>query len=448
MKWKWTLAKKIRLFFFGVFGLFFIQQAAYVLPTFRSKLFERRQMENRAVVETAFGVIEHFAALESNGKLSRQDAQQSAKDAIRRLRFEDGNYFWINDLEPRMVMHPLRTDLDGKPVGDLKDASGRAYFQTFVETAKRTGQGFVEYEFLKPQTGQVVPKISFVKLFPPWGWILGSGVYLDDVAAEGQRMAFVLGLGIVLVLATGFVAFRLLTRGIDASVKDVHAGIGRISQGDLTHRFAARGTDELAEMAINLNGLIHNLQEDVRGIQGASESTASGAMQLSSTSHEQRNASEEVARGAQELKLSLERNVASIEQVRESLNQTGAQIGQAALQVEGAVTATEEGREAGEESSKAMAEIKDVSERIVQAVQVIQGIARQTNLLSLNAAIEAAKAGAQGRGFAVVAEEVRKLAERSASAAREIAAMIEQTNLAVERGQSTVQRTVETLKSI
>jgi methyl-accepting chemotaxis protein len=221
-----------------------------------------------------------------------------------------------------------------------------------------------------------------------------------------------------------------------------------VAGGKLTQRFELKGGDELAGMAMNLNGLVARLQEDFKGILHASETTASGAMQLSSTSQEQRRASGEVAQGAQVLKSALERNVASIEQVRESLDQTGGQIGQAALQVEGAVEATESGRAAAEQSFRAMEEIKTVADRIVKAVQLIQEIARQTNLLSLNAAIEAAKAGTQGKGFAVVAEEVRKLAERSGSAAREISAMIEETHLAVDKGQETAHLTVEKLQII
>ena len=444
----WTMGFKIRALVFLVCGLFALQEAFYVLPTFNSKLLERRQSENKAVVEVAFGVVEHFAAMESSGKASRSEAQALAQGALRGLRFEGGNYFWINDLEPRMLMHPTKPELEGKPVADLKDASGKAYMVEIAKVARQSGGGFVAYDFLKPQTGKVVPKISYVKLYSPWGWVVGSGVYLDEVATEGWKMALTLGLGMVAVMALAFPVFRVMTGRINTSVREVRDGIETIVAGRLTHRFKVLGQDELAEMAGNLNGLVERLQGDFKGILHASESTASGATQLSATSHEQLRAAEEVANGAQVLKAALERNVGSIEQVRESLDQTGGQIGQAALQVEGAVEATESGRAAAEESFQAMEEIKTVSDRIVKAVQLIQEIARQTNLLSLNAAIEAAKAGAQGKGFAVVAEEVRKLAERSGAAAREIGELIERSNTSVTQGAEMVAATVTALGTI
>lgn len=445
---KWTVARKLNATFLVVCALFILQQGFYILPTFRAKLLEKRQEENRALVETAHGLVAHIHQMQMGGKLTEAEAKSRSLEALRALRFAGGNYFWINDLEPRMVMHPIRTELDGKPIGEMTDPNGKRYFLEFAAVAKRDGQGFVDYEFLKPQTGIVTPKTSFVKLFEPWGWVIGSGVYLDDLQSEGRRMGVILLMGLLGVLGFAFILTRWIIGNIRRSMEEVAQGIQSVADGDLRHRFPATGGDEFAEMAKGLNGLISHIQEDFRSILTASEVAASGAVQLNATSLEQSRASSEVAEGAQLVKSSSERAVVNIGEMAGSMDLNETSVDTAQRQVEMAVKAAEEGHAAGKESTAAMQEIQAVANRIVKAVQLIQEIARQTNLLSLNAAIEAAKAGANGKGFAVVAEEVRKLAERSAGAAKDIATMIQQTNEAVERGQSTVLRSAENLGSI
>jgi methyl-accepting chemotaxis protein len=145
-----------------------------------------------------------------------------------------------------------------------------------------------------------------------------------------------------------------------------------------------------------------------------------------------------VARGSETIRASHDKTVEALARLQEAIALVERTVGQARGQVDSSVQTAEAGSQAGQATIQAMEEIQVVTSKIVQAVQLIQGIARQTNLLSLNAAIEAAKAGAQGKGFAVVAEEVRKLADRSATAAREIADLTDQTHHAVAQGQDTV----------
>jgi methyl-accepting chemotaxis protein len=184
--------------------------------------------------------------------------------------------------------------------------------------------------------------------------------------------------------------------------------------------------------------MTQTLRSDVQAIAVASEQTASGALQLSTTGEAQQSAAAEVAKGSENLRDSIARTVEAMDRLMGLIVVVDRTVADARGQVSASLQTAEEGRVAGQATTQAMAEIELVTTKIVQAVQLIQDIARQTNLLSLNAAIEAAKAGAQGKGFAVVAEEVRKLAERSATAAREIAGLTEQTHQAVALGQDTV----------
>jgi methyl-accepting chemotaxis protein len=199
-----------------------------------------------------------------------------------------------------------------------------------------------------------------------------------------------------------------------------------------------KGSDELAALGRQMNEMTSILRRDMQAIAVASEQTASGALQLSSTGEAQQSAAEDVARGSETIRASHDKTVEALNRLLEAIALVDRTVGQAKGQVDASVQTAEAGSRAGQATIQAMEEIQVVTSKIVRAVQLIQGIARQTNLLSLNAAIEAAKAGAQGKGFAVVAEEVRKLAERSAMAAREIADLTDQTHQAVAQGQETV----------
>ena len=147
---------------------------------------QERKDATREHVEVAHGVIVWAHAREASGELTREQAQTVAKSAVSKLRYNKDEYFWINDMQPVVVMHPIKPELDGKDVGNLKDPNGLALFKAFVDVVARDGQGFVGYQWPKPGREQPVDKLSYVKGFKPWGWVVGSGIYVDDLQ-EAQR---------------------------------------------------------------------------------------------------------------------------------------------------------------------------------------------------------------------------------------------------------------------
>ena len=225
----------------------------------------------------------------------------------------------------------------------------------------------------------------------------------------------------------------------------IEQGLG---QGDLRVQLPVFHQDELGRVSNAFNAFLVTLRGLWQGVSEASLRTASGSTELSAGSAEMFAATEQIAKSSEAQRQSSERLATAVTALSQSIEQIGGNVQEARLQASGAVAATTLGQAAGAATTDAMVTIRASTDRIVQAVQVIQEIARQTNLLSLNAAIEAAKAGAQGKGFAVVAEEVRKLAERSGQAAKEIAALVISANQAVDGGQETVDRSVEALASI
>jgi len=258
-------------------------------------------------------------------------------------------------------------------------------------------------------------------------------------------------LSIVIVaigLLASFVTGTLVVRMIVHAIQEVQATLSRVADGDLRSKATVLSKDELGAMGETLNGMVDRLSHLMQGVRQGVEGVASGATQLSASAEEMATTSNEIAKSVEAQRQGSEAMVSAVGSLSasiEAVNQ-GAQASLARL--EEAQKATLRGDQAGQATHKAMQGITQTAEQIAKAVMVIQEIAQQTNLLSLNAAIEAAKAGEHGKGFAVVAEEVRKLAERSSVSAKEISRYIEEANQAISQGSSTVGTTVDTLKHI
>jgi methyl-accepting chemotaxis protein len=433
-----TLRGRIHLLIGCILAIFALPAFPFIIPSFRAQLLAQRQESSRYLVDAAWGVMADFQTRETRGELTHDQALEGAFRCLRDMRFEGGNYLWVQDLDARMLMHPARPDLEGKSLADARDSQGRPIFREFSDVGRSQTEGFVSYTFTKPGATGTFPKVSYVRLFQPWGLVIGSGVYLDQVGHEVDRLAWAMGLGLLLAAGAALWGTRLVVLTIQGTLGRFEKILDAATSGDLTCQIEIRGSDELAEMGRQLNGMTQTLRRDIQAIAEASQRTASGALQLSTTGEAQRSAAEDVARGSEALRGILDRTVGAMGRVDEAIKQVERTVAEARGQVDASERTAEGGRIAGKAAIQAMDEIQGVTDRIVQAVRLIQDIARQTNLLSLNAAIEAAKAGAQGKGFAVVAEEVRKLAERSATAAREIAGLTNQTHVVVARGQEAV----------
>ncbi len=249
-------------------------------------------------------------------------------------------------------------------------------------------------------------------------------------------------------LALGIGLAVTISRSITTPMKEFQGGMERLGRGDFTIQVQAESEDEFGQMGKALNSACASLRGAFSQFRDSALQVASGSTQLSAASDQMATASSEISHASESQRDSLEQVASAMTELSASIEQVSQHVRSSGGQVVQAEKAVDEGAIAGSASSQAMDSIREANTQMIQAVTVIQDIARQTNLLSLNAAIEAAKAGAQGKGFAVVADEVRKLAERSGQAAREIADLITRTNEAVQDGEGRVGDTVKVLSTI
>jgi hypothetical protein len=191
----------------------FLLTFAWLYPTVRQKVIDGKYLKTRHVVETAWGVLDfHLKKVKAN-QLTMEEGKKQALEAIKSLRYEKDDYFWINDMQPKMIMHPMKPEMDGKDLTGYSDPNGKKLFVSFVEKVKADGAGFVDYYWPKPGLSEPVSKISYVKGFPEWGWVVGSGIYIDDVQKEMNQI-FYLIFSALLIIAVGGIAFAFLLPGL------------------------------------------------------------------------------------------------------------------------------------------------------------------------------------------------------------------------------------------
>jgi methyl-accepting chemotaxis protein len=414
----------------AVFGL--LSFAAFWLTTERDRMLAQKREKIQSLVESVSSLLERCYSLEQHG-MSRPEAQKQAIALVSAMRYEGDNYFWINDLRPTMVMHPTKPQLDGTDLSTLKDPTGKALFIEMADVVRRDGAGFVAYQWPRPGAAQPVSKISYVKGFAPWGWVIGTGIYVDDVDAAWSRSAIQAGMILLVTLALmsalAFSAYRRMFTPLDHMVERMQEVAH--GDGDLTHRLDIPPDREVAELARAFNSFMDKLQSIMVVVCTNLSSLAAAGEEISVTSRQQMEGAAQQRDQTHQVATATQQMTAAVQQVNEIAGRTaesaqkaanaarqGGQIMEDALSRMHAIAASTR------ESVQQIEHLGQQSEEIGRIIAVIDDIADQTNLLALNAAIEAAHAGDRGRGFAVVADEVRKLAERTARATNEITQMI------------------------
>jgi methyl-accepting chemotaxis protein len=403
-----------------------------------STLLSGKMEKTQNLIEVPYSIIERQYRLETQGTISRGEAQSRAVEIIRDLRYDENNYFWINDEHPTMIMHPMKPALNGSDLTTFKDPSGRAIFVEFVKAAQASSRGaFVRYLWPKPGRDKPVAKLSFVKQFAPWEWVIGTGIYIDDVN-DAWRRSTLAAVGIVVLcmlplvvvsVTTSRSTFRRLSDMVER-FEDVAEG-----EGDLTKRIPIASQDEIGEVAKWFNVFLDRLQGMVQSVAEAAHKVGSASEDVSQTSQQISANSQETSAQASAVSSAAELVARNLQTVATATEEMGASIKEIAKNATAAAKIATSAVEIAEATTVTVAKLGESSVGIGEVIKVIAAIAQQTNLLALNAAIEAARAGDAGKGFAVVADEVKELAKATAKATEEIggkiAAIRGDTNAAV-----------------
>ncbi|HEY3275116.1 MAG TPA: cache domain-containing protein [Syntrophorhabdaceae bacterium] len=255
---------------------------AYSVLSLRTSMLEEKKLKTKHVVESAAGIADHYYRLVKEGSMKEDAAKRMAISTLRSLRYDGKEYFWINDMRPAMVMHPFKPELEGKDLSDNRDPKGRRIFVEFTDIVKSSKAGFLEYLWPKPEVKDPVPKVSYVKGFEPWGWVIGSGIYVDDVNALFWKKVTTTGI-IFLVVAGVLVLLSLkITQCIRKPLQDLVTATDKLAMGQTDVVVEGERKDEMGmlsrsfgTMAANIKLLISDADELVgQAVQGRLDARA------------------------------------------------------------------------------------------------------------------------------------------------------------------------------
>jgi len=423
----------------------------FALISIENLLLGEKESKLSSLADVGEKVITRYYQSAQTGEMTEEEAKQGAILALDELRYAGKEYYWTIDTSGMMIQHAFAKKLIGTNVLGIKDPNGVKLFELMVSGTERKEYALIEYMWNRPNVTEPSPKMSVVKRFKPWGWIVGTGMYVDDI--ETQSAAFTWQYLLIggLVWLPVIVILFIIIQSISSPMLQTISAFENIAkgEGDLTLRLEESGNDELKEVASNFNIFIEKIQAVVQSVLTSvshSQELATGlaaiSLEANQVTNNMQSETESVATAINEMSMAASEVASNAQLAADSAGSADSEADRTTSVVSSAMDKINDLSAELETTSEVAQGLQVSSGKIGQILDVIVGIAEQTNLLALNAAIEAARAGEAGRGFAVVADEVRTLASRTQESTQEINGIID----AIRNSIMSVNQSVEKAK--